>query len=494
MKAINIIFPHQLFFKSPLLENNNEIYLIEEYLFFKQYRFHKQKIAFHRATMKAYENHLKGLKKTVHYIDSDSNLSDIRQFHKEIKKENINVIHVIGPTDDWLEQRIAEIAKNIELKTYANPQFLNTKESLATFFRPEKKSFFQTTFYKQQRKKLGILLDEELNPIGGKWTYDSENRRKYPKNKMPPAVHFPERTDFWDEAVEYTSKKFDDNPGSISNNRLYPITHQEASDWFEQFLTYRFYDFGIYEDAIVKESSILNHSILSPLMNVGLIVPEEIVNRSLAFAKQEDIPVNSTEGFIRQIIGWREFMRGMYLCKGRFSRTYNFWNFDRKIPGCFYDGTTGIEPIDHTIKQILKTGYCHHIERLMVLGNFMLLCEFDPDEVYRWFMELFIDAYDWVMVPNVYGMCMFADGGTFATKPYISGSNYIKKMSNHLKGEWEDIWDGLFWHFVMKHQDFFRSNPRTSMLVYSFNRMSDEKQNTHIKNAESFIENKLNVA
>jgi len=399
MKAINIIFPHQLFFKSPLLENNNEIYLIEEYLFFKQYRFHKQKIAFHRATMKAYENYLKGLKITVHYIDSDNKLSDIRQFHKEIKSKNINVIHVIEPTDDWLEQRIAEIAKNIELKTYANPQFLNTKESLATFFRPEKKSFFQTTFYKQQRKKLGILLDEKLNPIGGKWTYDSENRRKYPKNKMPPAIHFPERTDFWDEAVEYTSKKFDDNPGSISKNRLYPITHQEASDWFEQFLTYR-----------------------------------------------------------------------------------------------FYDGTTGIEPIDHTIKQILKTGYCHHIERLMVLGNFMLLCEFDPDEVYRWFMELFIDAYDWVMVPNVYGMCMFADGGTFATKPYISGSNYIKKMSNHLKGEWEDIWDGLFWRFVMKHQDFFRSNPRTSMLAYSFNRMSDEKQNTHIKNAESFIQNKLNVA
>ena len=493
MKAINIIFPHQLFLKSPLLENNNEIYLIEEYLFFKQYQFHKQKIAFHRASMKSYCQYLKDLGKTVHYIESGNELSDIRQFGKELQNKSVTGIHVIDPTDDWLEKRIRSLSEGCELKLYTNPQFLNTKEDLASFFRPDKKSFFQTTFYKQQRQKHGILLDEDKQPVGGKWTYDSENRKKYPKNKIPPVIHFPERTDFWDEAVDYTMDRFSDNPGSLSKNRFYPIAHQETSEWFEQFLTNRFYDFGIYEDAIVKESSILNHSILSPLMNVGLILPEEIINRSLSFAKQEDIPINSTEGFIRQIIGWREFIRGMYVSKGRFSRTHNFWNFDRKIPRSFYDGTTGIEPIDHTIKKVLETGYCHHIERLMVLGNFMLLCEFDPNEVYRWFMELFIDAYDWVMVPNVYGMCLFADGGTFATKPYIGGSNYIKKMSNYKKGEWESIWDGLFWRFVIKHKDFFSANPRTSMLVHSLNRMSEDKRNSHIKNANSFIQNKLNA-
>ncbi len=493
MKAVNIIFPHQLFLESPLLENSNEIYLIEEYLFFKQFDFHKQKIAFHRASMKAYQDYLQLLNKTVHYVDSDNDLSDIRQFHNEIKEKNINCINVIEPTDDWLEQRIGMLANGCEIVTYANPQFLNTKEDLSTFFRPDKKSFFQTTFYKQQRKKLGILIDEEQKPVGGKWTYDSENRKKYPKNKIPPAIHFPEKSIFWDEAVDYTMNKFSDNPGGISKIRYYPITHQEAVDWFEQFLTYRFYDFGVYEDAIVVESSILNHSILSPLMNIGLLLPEEIINRSLHFAKKEDIPINSTEGFVRQIIGWREFIRGMYICKGGFSRTHNFWNFDRKIPDCFYDGTTGIDPIDHTIKKVLETGYCNHIERLMVLGNFMLLCEFDPDEVYRWFMELFIDAYDWVMVPNVYGMCMFADGGTFATKPYIGGSNYIKKMSNYPKGEWESIWDGLFWKFVIKHKEFFRSNPRTSMLIHSLNRMSEDKQKIHCNNADFFIQNKLNL-
>jgi len=493
MQAINIIFPHQLFLNSPLLENNNEIYLIEEFLFFKQYKFHKQKIAFHRASMKAYQNYLQGLNLTVHYIDSDNLLSDIRQFQQEIKTRNILTINLIEPTDDWLEKRVQSLSAACNINTHSNPQFLNSKEDLAVFFRKEKKSFFQTTFYKQQRKKLGVLLDEDQNPIGGKWTYDSENRKKYPKNKLPPEVNFPDSSEIWDEAVNYTLNRFSKNPGSISNKRLYPVTHKEARDWHEQFLTYRFYDFGIYEDAIVKESSILNHSMLSPLLNVGLILPSEIINRTLSFAKVEGIPINSTEGFIRQIIGWREFIRGMYVCKGSYSRTRNFWGFKGKIPKSFYDGTTGIVPVDQTIKKVLETGYCNHIERLMVLGNFMLLCEFDPDEVYRWFMELFIDAYDWVMVPNVYGMCMFADGGTFATKPYIGGSNYIKKMSNYPKGEWEQIWDGMFWRFVMKHQGFFRANPRTSMLFHSLNRMSNEKRDNHIQNAQLFINSKLNV-
>jgi deoxyribodipyrimidine photolyase-related protein len=146
------------------------------------------------------------------------------------------------------------------------------------------------------------------------------------------------------------------------------------------------------------------------------------------------------------------------------------------------------KPVDATIKKVLKTGYCHHIERLMILGNFMLLCEFDPDEVYRWFMELFIDAYDWVMVPNVYGMSQFADGGSFATKPHIGGSNYIRKMSNYAKGPWEATWDGLFWKFIDNHQGFFASNPRTSMLVHSYRRMAPEKRKEQMSHADAFIQ------
>lgn len=493
MKGINLIFPHQLFQKSPILDNGLEVYLIEEYLYFKQYAFHKQKIAFHRASMKVYEAFLRNLGLRVNYIESKDELADMRNFRREIEVKGIESLNFIDPCDDWLLQRIEGVSQGCRLNVHPNPQFINEELDLKGFFRRDKKFYFQTTFYKQERKRLGILIDENQNPIGGKWTYDSENRKKYPKNKIPPPITYPDTSKEWDEAYDYTLEHFPDNPGKLSKRPLYPITFKEAEDWLEQFLQYRFFDFGIFEDAILREYTILNHSVMTPVLNVGLLLPKQFLSRILKFSEQEDIPINSLEGLIRQIMGWREFIRGMYISKGRYSRTRNFWNFKRKIPSSFYTGTTGILPIDETIKKVNDTGYCHHIERLMILGNFMLLCEFDPDEVYRWFMELFIDAYDWVMVPNVYGMSQFADGGTFATKPYIGGSNYIRKMSNYPKGDWEQIWDGLFWRFVYSHQDFFRSNPRTSMLAHSLNRMSEEKRDQHLKNAEWFILNQLNV-
>ena len=213
----------------------------------------------------------------------------------------------------------------------------------------------------------------------------------------------------------------------------------------------------------------------------------EIVEKTLAFGLSNNIPLNSLEGFIRQVVGWREFIRGVYMAKGREERTRNFWGFHKKIPASFYDGTTGIFPVDETIKKVLKTGYCHHIERLMVLGNFMLLCEFDPNEVYQWFMELFIDSYDWVMVPNVYGMSQFADGGMMSTKPYISGSNYLMKMGDYPKGNWQEIWDALFWRFLDVHRDFFLKNPRLGMLVKTFDKWNVTQQNHIQKIANDFL-------
>ena len=249
----------------------------------------------------------------------------------------------------------------------------------------------------------------------------------------------------------------------------------------------RFHEFGIYEDSIVKEENFLNHSLLSPLINVGLLNPMEVIQKAIDFSENNGIPINSTEGFVRQILGWREFIRGVYHVKGSEERTRNFWNFSRKIPSSFYEGTTGIPPVDDVIKKVLNTGYAHHIERLMILGNFMVLCEFDPDEVYQWFMELFIDAYDWVMVPNVYGMSLFADGGLMSTKPYISSSNYIMKMSNYSRGEWQASWDGLFWAFMDKHREFFLKNPRLGMLIRTFGKMTPETKEKHLKNAEEFL-------
>jgi len=483
LKEINLIFPHQLFEQSPLLENGLTTYLIEEYLFFNQYLFHKQKIAFHRASMQSYAVYLKSKGVDLVYIPAVDPKSDIRIFLEEI--EDIATIHYIDPTDNWLEKRLNKsLAKH---KKHPSPLFLNSKDDNAHFFRRDKKFFFQTTFYKQQRKKYNALLNEDGSPVGGKWSFDAENRKKYPRGKKAPRIEFPSTNKFWTEAIDYVEINFSENPGKITNKRWYPIDHIEARNWFEQFLKNRFHDFGTYEDAMVLKQPILHHSLLSPLINVGLLSPKEVLEKSLDYAKEAKVPINSVEGFVRQIIGWREFIRGMYELNGSFARTRNYWKFKRKIPRSFYTGETGILPVDEVIKQVLDTGYCHHIERLMVLGNFMVLCEFDPDEVYRWFMELFIDAYDWVMVPNVYGMSQFSDGGSFATKPYISGSNYLKKMSNFPKGEWQAIWDGLFWRFMSMHENTFGNNPRMSMLLKTWERMTEEKRHAHITKAENFL-------
>ncbi|WP_426429989.1 cryptochrome/photolyase family protein [Winogradskyella sp. HB-48] len=483
-----LLFPHQLFKNSPILEIDADIYLIEEYLFFKHYKFHKQKIAFHRASMKAYEDYLTSRGKTVNYIEAISDLHDVRKLIPKLFEEGAETLHIIDPTDNWLQKRINQFKNDINIRWYDSPLFINTKEDLSLFFKPNKKKFFQTSFYKAQRKDRNVLMING-EPEGGKLTYDSDNRKKYPKYKIPPNIQFPNKTKINKEAEKYVEEHFSNHYGELNDFINYPTDFKSAEQWLHQFFEYRFHEFGAYEDAIVKEEHFLNHSLLSPLINVGLILPLEVIEKAIEYANTNDIPINSTEGFVRQILGWREFIRGVYEVKGTEERTKNFWNFNRKIPASFYDGSTGIKPIDDVIKKVLKTGYAHHIERLMILGNFMVLCEFDPDDVYQWFMELFIDAYDWVMVPNVYGMSLFADGGLMSTKPYISSSNYIMKMSNYGKGNWQDTWDGLFWRFMDKHRDFFASNPRLNMLLGNLDRMKKETLENHFSNAEKFLNN-----
>ncbi|MBC2846196.1 cryptochrome/photolyase family protein [Winogradskyella flava] len=486
MKEAILIFPHQLFKNSPILEIDADIYLIEEFLFFKHYKFHKQKIAFHRASMKAYEEYLQDKNKIVNYIEATSNLCDARELIPHLINKGVEKLHIIDPTDNWLEKHINCVSKDISVEWYGNPLFINSKKELSSFFKPSKKKFFQTSFYKDQRKERNILMVSD-EPEGGKWTYDGDNRKKYPKDKTPPNIQFPDQTSYHKEAEDYVRSNFSNHYGQLTEFTIYPIDFESAEDWLQQFFKQRFHEFGPYEDAIVKEEHFLNHSILSPLINVGLLNPSDVIESAIDYAKSNNVLINSTEGFVRQILGWREFIRGVYEVKGTEERTKNFWNFNRKIPASFYNGTTGIKPIDDVIKKIIKTGYAHHIERLMILGNFMVLCEFDPDEVYKWFMELFIDAYDWVMVPNVYGMSLYADGGLMSTKPYISSSNYIMKMSNYSKGDWQDTWDGLFWTFMDKHRDFFSGNPRLGMLLGNLDRMKKETLENHFNNAEKFL-------
>lgn len=486
--AISLVFPHQLFQEHPALQKGRTIYLLEEYLFFRQYAFHKQKLVLHRASMQYYHHWLIANGFQVIYIDSNHPLQDCRLLVKQLAAENITEIHVSDLTDNWLEKRLQQACNQhqTELIVYHSPNFLNTKESIAPYF-SKRKTYFQTDFYTWQRKERQLLLEADGKPLGGQWTYDAENRKPFPKKGIAPALREFSDNAFLAEARTYVLDNFPTNYGTVNGPYLFVTSFEEANQWLEDFIQHRFADFGIYEDAIVAKEAVLHHSVLSPMLNIGLLNPQQILDMVISKAKTYQIPLNSLEGFIRQILGWREFIHLVYEREGCKQRTTNYWQFKRKIPASFYTGNTGIAPIDLTIKKILRTGYCHHIERLMVLGNFMLLCEFDPNQVYQWFMELFIDAYDWVMVPNIYGMTQFADGGLMTTKPYISGSNYLMKMSDYEKGDWQPIWDGLFWRFMHVHRDFFLKNPRLGMLVRTFDKMSAEKQQLHLTNADWFL-------
>lgn len=488
MSCVTLIFPHQLFREHPALLRDRNVYLVEEWLFFKQVNFHKQKLLFHRASMKEYEQYLANLHFSITYIQSTDERNDVRNLIDHLHQQKVTEIHLVDVVDFLLFKRIKIASEKYAMKVivYDSPSFILSNKDIFAY-QNKRKSYFQTDFYTQQRKLQNVLMENDGKPTGGKWTFDDENRARFPKKEVPPHVHFPEVNAHILEAKKYVETNFATNYGEIQAPYFFATNFKDADAWLADFLQNRFEKFGLYEDAIVANEYILHHSVISPMLNAGILEPKNILHQCQAFAEKNQIPLNSLEGFMRQIMGWREFIRLVYEREGVLQRTKNYWQFKRKIPSTFWTGTTGIEPIDITIKKVLETGYCHHIERLMVLGNFMLLCEFDPDEVHKWFMEMFIDAYDWVMVPNVYGMTQFADGGIMTTKPYISGSNYLMKMSDYPKGEWQGIWDGLFWRFMHVHRDFFLQNPRLGMLIGTFDKMNEEKRNLHLANAENYL-------
>jgi len=493
MTEATLIYPHQLFKTHPGVASGRAVWLMEDPLMFGNdphwpVAMHLQKLMLHRASMMAYAGELKAGGHIVHYVEvpDGSSVDSGSLLERELPK-SLGTLYLADPADGVLMKRVRRFAQSrgIAVVVHDSPNFISPPEFLAARLGSRKKPFM-ATFYEQQRKRTQILLENDGSALGGKWSFDTENRAKLPKGHVPPREPLAPGNGFTREAAAYITRKFPGNPGSLKRFR-WPVTRADAEIWLDRFIDERLAGFGLYEDAIATEHATLYHSAITPALNIGLLDPQEVVDRVLAKAARTDIPLNSLEGFIRQVIGWREFMHGIYHHRGTEIRNGNFWNFERPLPQSFYDGTTGIPPVDRVIRQVLDAGYCHHIERLMVLGNFMLLCRIRPDDVYRWFMELFVDSYDWVMVPNVYGMSQFADGGTFTTKPYLSGSNYILKMSNEPKGPWCTIWDGLFWTFIGDHTPFFLKNPRLAMMARSWEKQSAEKQAAHRKAAADFL-------
>ncbi len=489
-----LIFPHQLFAQHPGFEHSpDKIVLIEDDLFFgdQQYpvKFHKQKLWFHRATMKRFEEHLTSQDVVVDYINHDPKKQALSTSLKRLRRQKVRRVMAAQPHDYELSRRLQSQCESLglELELLDTPMFLNTSAENGDY-RSSKKRWYMADFYKFQRKRLGIMMEGD-QPVGGQWSFDKENRKKIPKKMLGniPRLNKPTHDEIDQQARQHVMRRYKDHPGEIEH-LIYPTSHGDAQKWLDNFIKHRFELFGDYEDAMVQGENWLWHSVLTPMLNVGLLTPSQVVDRTLRSAKKHDVPLNSLEGFVRQIIGWREFMRATYEDLGVSMRVTNHWKHRRSIPQSFYDGTTGILPVDDVIRRVLDTGYCHHIERLMVLGGFMFLCEFDPDEIYRWFMEMFVDSYDWVMVPNVYAMSQNADGGQITTKPYFSGSAYIRKMSNYPTGDWTAVWDGLYWRWIINHADALAKNPRWAMMCSMARKMPTQKREAHLEQAKRFLD------
>ncbi|MBP7770269.1 MAG: cryptochrome/photolyase family protein [Aliarcobacter sp.] len=457
---IFILYPNQLF-KNLSNFKDKKVLLIEDPLFFTQYEFHIQKLVLHRASMKFYENHLKQNNISIEYFEDEDYL-------QKYKNEEIFIYELF---DDYLQKKVYKNFLNIT--KIKNPNFINLKD----------KNKFLHNFYMNRRKELNIFM-EEGKPLFGKYSFDSENRKKLSKDlKITPTLTF--ENEFVKEALLYCNKF---KTVGICKDFYYPSTFEEATLQLEYFLKEKFENFGTYQDAITSNNNhhFLFHSNISSSLNIGLIDLNELIQKIITAIA----PYNAKEGFIRQIIGWREFMLRVYEDDGVTLRNSNFFNFINLLPKKIIEANSGIKILDDCINKLHKTAYNHHIERLMILGNIFLLLEIKPNAVFDFFMKNYIDAYDWVMLGNTYGMICFSDGGTITTKPYIASSNYLIKMSDYKKSEsWCPIIDALYWRFLHKHSDKFSKNPRMAMQIALLNKMPKEKLKKHLFIANDYIEN-----
>jgi deoxyribodipyrimidine photolyase-related protein len=490
MKKAFLIYPHQLFEDITRLNASGIVFLIEEPLYFSEFKFHKQKLVLHRASMQRYKQYLENNQIKVEYLEfhqlaKTESIADILQQHQ------IQAVEIYDLVDDWLLKRLKSVLKEVsmQLTIHNSPMFLTSVSEFTDFFeaRSGPRKYWMNDFYIWQRKRLKILLDENDKPIGGKWSFDTENRKKLPKEIVIPNTFETQENQFIKEAIDYIEKYFPDNFGR-TDTFWCPIDFEGAKQYFQNFLQNRLELFGPYEDAISTKSDSVFHSTISPLLNNGLLTPDYAIQEILDFIAKNEVSMASVEGFIRQIIGWREYIRALYVLEGKKIRTSNYFESTRQMPTSMWTAKTGIEPIDYHIQTLEKYAYTHHIPRLMLFGNYLNLCQIEPDEVYAWFMGMYIDAYDWVMVPNVYSMTLYADGGLLTTKPYIASSNYILKMSNFKKGEWSSILDALFWNFVGIHFEKLQKEGRLGFIGVQYNKMPEAKKQRYIKIVKDYLE------
>ncbi|MBT8092203.1 MAG: cryptochrome/photolyase family protein [Gammaproteobacteria bacterium] len=488
--SLLVVLGNQLFAAKHLPPPSEvSVFLAEDMGLCTYVRHHQQKIVLFLAAMRAYRDELRSLGYDVTYrqLDAGSEESYEHKLEAALKTSGARRLLHFEVEDKPMESRLIEFARSndVERCELRSPMFTCTRSDFQAYA-SDRNRLLMADFYKQQRQRLGILVGQDGQPQGGRWSFDEDNRKKLPKTVTVPDMRWAPATEHVTEVIALVQTEFAHHPGRAAEF-CWPTTRQQARDWLDDFVADRLDDFGPYEDAMTTRSATVFHSALTPCLNLGLLTPDEVVDAVLRRAG--DAPLASVEGFVRQVIGWREFIRGIYQNFSGRQDGANFWDHQRDLTDAWYDGTTGIVPLDDTITTAQRLGWTHHIPRLMVLGNLMTLCEIRPDRAHRWFMEMYVDSSEWVMGPNVYGMGLFSDGGIFATKPYICGSNYLLKMSDYGKGPWCDIVDGLYWRFIDKHRAFFSANPRLALMPRALDRLDDDRRTRITEAAETFLAN-----
>ncbi|CUR58762.1 conserved hypothetical protein [metagenome] len=487
---LRLVLPHQLFAEHLEVEAGTVVVLVEHDLMFRQYAFHAQKLVLHRASMTRFRERLESAGHEVRYLATSKERSSRDQLAELVRTLRPSRVTAYDVVDDWLSRDLTEALADGGYALGADdvlesPGFLTSRAEIAGFFDSagSARGARMQHFYTWQRRRLDVLVEGD-RPVGGTWSFDEANRKKLPRGHPVPPVPDVERHPAVEAAIAWVGEAFPGAPGR-ADTFAWPTSHDEAQTAYDAFLADRFAEFGPYEDAISAEHPFLFHSLLTPGLNIGLISPRQVLDQALDAG--DSVPIESLEGFVRQVIGWREYMRATYVRWGRRMRSSNELGHTRALPDGWWTAETGLAPVDHVLSGVLERGYAHHIERLMVLGNAMCLLRIDPDAAYEWFMELFVDAYDWVMVPNVYAMSQFAAGGAITTKPHISGSNYLRRMSDLPRGDWVEDWDGLYWTFVRDHHDLFAGNPRSRMIARLHDGLDPAVKAAHTRRAGPWL-------
>jgi deoxyribodipyrimidine photolyase-related protein len=466
-------------------------------------RYHTHKLVLIYSAMRHYAAALQAAGRTVAYHRlEDGGESYADALEAMVRRHRITTLVVMRPSEWAMREALPKLARRVgvTLEVLPSNQFLVPDEAFAKWA-GKRKHLLMADHYQTQRKRLGILLDAEGKPEGGRWSFDTENRETYAQfakaaPEIPPLPR--ESSDEATEAVIAAVERF--FPGHPGNPRTFwlPVTRKRALHWLDDFIQKRLAQFGPYEDTMVEGEPVLFHSVLTPMLNIGLLRPRECVDRAVEAWKQGRAPLASVEGFVRQIIGWREFINGVYNLEGPEYAEVNALQARRPLPAWMWEGQPPLRCVAECVQQARATGYNHHIQRLMVLGNFFLLGGYEPRAVVRWYMEHYVDAYDWVMLPNVLGMVLYADGGRFSTKPYAAGSGYIGRMGNYCArcqfdpkqktGPRACPFNYLYWDFFARHRARFAANPRVGMMVRTLDKKPPSEQQAIRESADAFLE------